>query len=55
MDITDITGRNVYNKNVDVENGFNNVIVNDIKLHAGIYFVNLHYKNEKITRKLIIQ
>ncbi len=55
LDIMDVTGRNVYNRDVDVENGFNNVVVNDIKLKAGIYFVNLHYKNEKITRKLIIQ
>ena len=55
MDITDVAGRNVYRKDVDVVNGFNNVIVNDIKLTGGVYFVNLHYKNEKITRKLIIQ
>ncbi|MES2762193.1 MAG: endonuclease [Bacteroidota bacterium] len=55
LDIIDVTGRNVYSRDVDVVNGFNNVIVNDLKLHAGIYFVNLHYKNEKITRKLVIQ
>ena len=55
MDIMDVAGRNVYKREVDVVNGFNNVVVNDIKLKAGIYFVNLHYKNEKITRKLIIQ
>ena len=55
LDIMDVTGRNVYKREVDVVNGFNNVVVNDIKLKAGIYFVNLHYKNEKITRKLIIQ
>jgi hypothetical protein len=55
LDIMDVTGRNVYKKDVDVVNGFNNVVVNDIKLHSGIYFVNLHYKNEKITRKLVIQ
>ncbi len=55
LDITDITGRIVYNRNVDVTNGFNNIVVNDIKLKSGIYFVNLVYKNEKITRKLIIQ
>jgi endonuclease I len=55
LDITDVAGRTVYNRKVDVVNGFNNVVVNDIKLHSGIYFVNLHYKNEKITRKLVIQ
>ena len=55
MDITDVAGRNVYKKDVDVINGFNNVVVNDIKLQSGVYFVNLHYKHEKITRKLIIQ
>jgi endonuclease I len=55
MDIMDVAGRNVYKKDVDVVNGFNNVVVNDIKLQSGIYFVNLHYKNEKITRKLVIQ
>ncbi|MCF8424970.1 MAG: endonuclease [Bacteroidia bacterium] len=53
--ITDICGRNVYQKYIDVENGFNNILINDIKLNAGVYFVNLTYKNEKITRKLIIQ
>jgi len=55
LDIMDVTGRNVYKREVDVVNGFNNVVVNDIMLHSGIYFVNLHYKNEKITRKLVIQ
>jgi endonuclease I len=55
LDITDVSGRIVYNKNVDVINGFNNIVINDIKLKAGIYFVNLNYNNEKITRKLIIQ
>lgn len=55
LNITDVAGRNVYQKNVDVINGFNNVMVNDIKLQSGIYFVNLSYKNEKITRKLIIE
>ncbi len=55
MYITDVAGRNVYNRSVDVVNGFNNVVVNDIKLQSGIYFVNLNYKNEKITRKLIIE
>lgn len=55
FNITDISGRIVYKKSVDVENGFNNIIVNDIKFQSGVYFVNLNYKNEKITRKLIIQ
>lgn len=55
LDIMDVTGRNVYKREVDVINGFNNVVVNDLKLNSGIYFVNLHYKNEKITRKLVIQ
>lgn len=55
LDITDVAGRNVYNRTVDVNNGFNTVTVNDLKLQSGVYFVNLHYKNEKITRKLIIQ
>jgi hypothetical protein len=55
LDIMDVTGRNVYKRDVDVINGFNNVVVNDLKLNSGVYFVNLHYKNEKITRKLIIQ
>lgn len=55
LDITDITGRIVYNRSVDVADGFNNIVVNDLKLKSGIYFVNLIYNNEKITRKLIIQ
>jgi endonuclease I len=55
MNVTDVAGRNVYRKDVDVVNGFNNVVVNDLKLQSGIYFVNLQYKNEKITRKLVIE
>lgn len=55
LDIIDVAGRNVYKRKVDVINGFNNVLINDIKLQSGIYFVNLNYKNEKITRKLIIE
>ncbi|MBC7694011.1 MAG: T9SS type A sorting domain-containing protein [Burkholderiales bacterium] len=55
LEITDITGRKVYNKSVDVTNGFNNVTINDVKLNSGVYFVNLNCKNEKITRRLIIQ
>lgn len=53
--ITDVAGRIVYAKPVDVINGFNSITVNDLKLSGGVYFVNLTYKNEKITRKLIIQ
>ncbi len=53
--ITDVAGRIVYTKPVDVINGFNSITVNDLKLSGGVYFVNLTYKNEKITRKLIIQ
>lgn len=55
MNITDISGRILYKRTVDVANGFNNVTINDLKLTGGVYFVNLNYKNEKITRKLIIQ
>jgi len=55
LEITDVTGRNVYRRDVEVENGFNNVSIEDLKLNSGVYFVNLIYNNEKITRKLIIQ
>lgn len=55
LNIMDVTGRNVYARKVDVVNGFNNVVINDINLNSGIYFVNLVYKNEKITKKLIIE
>ncbi len=55
LKITDISGRVVYARSVDVANGFNNITVNDLKLTGGVYFVNLTYNNEKITRKLIIQ
>jgi hypothetical protein len=55
LDIMDVAGRNVYRKDIDVANGFNTITVNDLKLQSGVYFVNLMYKNEKITRKLIIQ
>ncbi len=55
LDIMDIAGRTIYERTVDVNNGFNTVTINDLKLQSGVYFVNLHYKNEKITRKLIIQ
>lgn len=55
MNISDVTGRNVYTNIVDVNQGFNTIHINDIKLQSGIYFVTLHYKNEKITRKLVIE
>ena len=55
LDITDIAGRKVHNRYIDITNGFNNVSVTDLHLNAGVYFVNLIYKNEKSTRKLIIQ
>ncbi len=55
FNVTDVSGRIVYDRNIDVANGFNNIVVNDLKLTSGIYFVNLMYNNEKITRKLIIQ
>lgn len=55
MNIVDVTGRVVYERKVDVTNGFNNYTINDFKLSTGIYFVNLNCKNEKITRKLIIE
>jgi endonuclease I len=55
LEITDVTGRNVYKRNIDVVSGFNNVSITDLKLQAGVYFVNLNYKNEKMTRRLVIQ
>jgi endonuclease I len=55
LTITDLAGRNMYRKNINVANGFNNLKINDIELASGVYFVNLNYKNEKITRKLIIE
>jgi hypothetical protein len=55
LTITDLAGRNMYRKNINVVNGFNNLKINDLELASGIYFVNLNYKNEKITRKLIIE
>lgn len=55
LTITDLAGRSMYRKNVNVANGFNNLKINDIELASGVYFVNLNYKNEKITRKLIIE
>ena len=55
LTVNDITGRLVYTKAIDVDNGFNNLTINDIHLQSGVYFVNLVYKNEKITKKLIIE
>lgn len=55
LNITDVTGKIAYEKTVDISNGFNTVQITDLRLQAGIYFVNLNYQNEKITRKLIIQ
>jgi hypothetical protein len=55
LTITDLAGRSMYRKNINVANGFNNLKINDIDLASGVYFVNLSYKNEKITRKLIIE
>ena len=53
--ITDVTGRNVCTKTINVLNGFNTININDVKLQSGIYFVNLIYKNQKNSRKLIIE
>ena len=55
LTITDLAGRHMFRKNINVVNGFNNLKINDLELVSGIYFVNLNYKNEKITRKLIIE
>lgn len=55
LNITDVTGKIAYEKTVDISNGFNTINIQDLNLQSGIYFVNLNYKNEKITRKLIIQ
>mgnify|MGYP000879292506 FL=1 len=55
MSIRDVTGRIVYSKPLDIVNGFNAITVDDAKISSGIYFVDLTYKNEKITKKLIIQ
>lgn len=53
--IVDVTGRVVYHKNIEMIQGFNNVLIDDAMLQSGIYFVNLSYQNEKITKKLIVQ
>jgi hypothetical protein len=55
LEITDVSGKIVYVSKLDVENGFNNITIQDINLNSGIYFVNMNYKNEKTTKKLIIQ
>lgn len=55
FDITDITGRNIYKKSIDLLSGNNSLFVNDIKLQSGIYFVTLRNQNQKITHKLVVQ
>lgn len=55
FEIFDVTGRKIYSKELEIINGFNNIAIRDAKLQSGIYFVNLNYKNEKITKKLIIE
>jgi len=55
MYITDITGRLVYSEKLDIANGFNNLAFTGLNLKGGVYFVNLNFKEQKSTRKLIIQ
>lgn len=55
LEITDVSGKVVYITKLELENGFNSISVKDINVNPGIYFVNMKYKNEITTKKLIIQ
>jgi hypothetical protein len=55
MYITDITGRVVHTEKLQITNGFNDLSFTGLKLNGGVYFVNLNFKDQKSTRKLIIQ
>lgn len=55
MNITDIAGRVVYSEKLQINNGFNSLEFTGLKLNGGVYFVNLNFKDQKSTRKLIIQ
>jgi endonuclease I len=55
MYITDITGRVVHTEQLQITNGFNDLSFTGLKLNGGVYFVNLNFKDQKSTRKLIIQ
>jgi hypothetical protein len=55
MFMTDVTGRVVYTKQLNVTTGFNDLSFTGLNLTGGVYFVHLNYKDEKSTRKLIIQ
>ena len=55
MYITDVTGRIVYEEQLIINNGFNNLSFTGLGLQGGVYFVNLNFKDQKSTRKLIIQ
>lgn len=55
MFITDITGRVVYTEKLQITNGFNDLSFTGLNLKGGVYFVNLNLKDQKSTRKLIVQ
>ncbi|MCZ8285076.1 MAG: T9SS type A sorting domain-containing protein [Bacteroidia bacterium] len=55
MTITDITGRLVHAEKLQITNGFNDLSFTGLKLNGGVYFVNLNFKDQQSTRKLIIQ
>lgn len=55
MYITDITGRVVHTQQLNITNGFNDLSFTGLNLKGGVYFVNLNFKDQKSTRKLIIQ
>lgn len=55
MVITDVAGRVVYTEKLEIHTGFNNLSFSGLNLKGGVYFVNLNFKDQKSTRKLIIQ
>lgn len=55
VSIVDITGQEVYTRNIDNINGFSNFPLNSSNLSSGMYFVNLKTNNSVVTQKLIIK
>lgn len=53
INIFDITGRNIINRNITGEPGIYEMSI-DHRLSKGIYFLNINYFNGKITRKFAI-
>jgi hypothetical protein len=53
--ILDVSGRSVYNKQIESKSGMLYGAINDVKLNSGIYFIELISEKGKWVKKLVIQ